>query len=550
MERITRLYGRFRRAHLRWVHQLCALLLLCAMSCTDPVFTSTTAVAGVELTAPTQTLRAGATLTLSVRVRDPDGNAIDNVPVYWSSSDQRIATVSSTGVVTATKAGEVTIAASALGKSATQRFTITDREVASVQIVPTSVSVRIGTTVTLTAHTTDAEGATLVGRALEWTSSNTAIAAVTNTGVITGVQAGAVTITATSEGRSGTAAVTVTLNPVATVTVRPSPDTLGVGTDATLTATLRDAAGLLLANRNVAWNSTNVQVATVSSTGVVTALSPGNTLISAVSEGKVGSANIVVLARLASTVTLTPSSSTIIVGNTLQLTSQVTDPYGNILNNKSITFISDKGAVATVTAAGLVTAITPGTARITATSEGKVGTATIVVNPLPVGKVVISPSSATIFTGTARQLTAQTQAASGAALPGRSVTWTSGAPDVASVSATGLVTPIGPGVALIVAVSEGVAGFSTITVQAPVVTSVSVSGGVNSIPVSSTVQLTAAALDKNGVLLSERIITWSSSDQSTAFVTSSGLVIGLKVGQVTITATSEGVSGRTVISVR
>lgn len=532
-------------------HRLCALLLLCcSMSCSDPVLTSTAAVAGVELTAPTQTLRAGATLTLGVRVRDSDGNAIDNVPVYWSSSDQRIAIVSSTGVVTATKAGEVTIAASALGKSATQKFTITDREVASVQIVPTSVSVRIGTTVTLMAQTTDAEGATLVGRALEWSSSNTAIAAVTNAGVITGVQAGAVTITATSEGRSGTAAVTVTLNPVATVTVSPSPDTLGVGTDATLTATLHDAAGLLLANRNVAWNSTNVQVATVSSTGVVTALSPGNTVISAVSEGKAGSANVVVLARLASTVTLTPSSSSIIVGNTLQLTSQVTDPYGNILNNKSITFVSDNRDVATVTAAGLVAAITPGTARITATSEGKVGTATIVVNPLPVGKVVISPSSATIFTGTTRQLTAQMQSASGATLPGRSVTWTSGAPTVASVSATGLVTPIAPGVVLIVAVSEGVAGFSTITVQVPAVASVSVSGSVNSILVSGTVQLTATARDKAGAFLADRIITWSSSDQSTAFVTSSGLVVGLKVGQVTITATSEGVSGSTVISVR
>lgn len=526
------------------------LFALAGAGCADATLTGRAVVETIELTAPAPSVRAGGTLTLGARLRDGGGKVVENVAIYWSSSNNSVATVSGTGVVTANTEGEVMIAASALGKSATTRITITKREVATVQIAPTSVSVRIGTTVPLTAVTIDAEGNPLSGRNITWSSSNPAFATVNDVGVVTGVAAGAATITATSEDRKGTAAVTVTLNPVATVTITPSSDTLGVGTDQSLVATLRDAGGTVLTNRAIAWNSSNVQVATVSSTGVVTALSPGTATISAVSEGHVGSANILVLARLASTVTLTPSSTTIIVGTTVQLTPQVTDPAGNILTGRPISYVSDNTAVATVSAAGLVSAVAPGTVKITATSENKVGSATIVVNPLPVATVQVSPGTATLLTNATRQLTAQALSSAGTALPGRPVTWTSGAPTVASVSATGLVTPIAPGVALIVAVVEGVAGFSTITVQNPVIASVILSASSTSIAAGSTAQLTATPRDNTNAALPNRVVTWSSSDENIAFVTSGGLVVGIASGQVTINATSEGVRGSIIITVR
>ncbi|MEO7998615.1 MAG: Ig-like domain-containing protein [Gemmatimonadaceae bacterium] len=526
------------------------LFALAAAGCSDAVPTGTKAVETIELTSPAATVRAGGTLTLGVRLRDADGKPVDNVAVYWSSSNSSVATVSGVGVVTANTAGEVVIAASALGKSATTKISVADREVATVQIAPTSVSVRIGTTVPLLAQTTDAEGNALSNRQITWTSGNLAVATVNSAGVVTGVSAGAATITAASEGRSGTAAVTVTLNPVAAVTITPSSDTLGVGTDQTLVATLRDAGGTVLTNRGISWNSSNVQVATVSSTGVVTALSPGTVTISAVSESHVGSANILVLARLASTVTLTPSSTTIIVGTALQLTPQITDPAGNILIGRPISYESDDPSVATVSATGLVKAVAPGTARITANSEGKVGIATIVVNPLPVASVVVTPGSATVLTNATRQLSFQALSSTGATLANRAVSWTSGSPSVATVSATGLVTPVGPGVALIVAQVEGVAGFSTITVQLPLIASVSVTANANSVPVGATLQLTATPRDNAAAALPNRVVTWSSSDESIAFVTSNGLVVGISTGLVTITATSEGVRGQIGITVR
>lgn len=528
---------------------LFGLVAVVGVSCSEPTATTQSVVETIEVTAPPQQLRAGNTVTLSAKVLDPSGNNVSNVAVYWSSSNTAVATVTSSGVVTALTAGDVKIAASALGKSATKSLTIIDREVAIVQISPTSVSVRIGSTAPLVAQTLDAEGRALTNRAITWQSSNTAVATVSNTGIVTAVAVGAATITATSEGRSGTAAVTATLSPVATVTIAPTLDTLGVGSERTFAATLRDAGGVLLTNRTINWNSSNVQVATVSSTGVISALAPGNAVISAVSEGRVGTAQLVVLARLASTVTLTPSSPTMIIGTKLQLTAQITDPVGNILSGRPITYVSANTNIATVTSAGLVTAVAPGTARITATSEGKVGTANITVNPLPVSKVAVSPLTATLFVDETSQLTTVITAADGTVLTGRAVTWTSGAPTVASVSSTGRVTAIAPGVALILAAVDGVAGFSTITVQRPAIATVVLTGN-NSIAVNGTSQLTATPRDNNGAALSNRAVTWASSDDATAFVSSTGLVVGVKTGAVTISATAEGIRGTITITVR
>jgi uncharacterized protein YjdB len=379
------------------------VVLALLAACGESAVTGTNSVATVELSAPATTVRAGGTLSLSVRLKDLSGNPLDNVAVFWSTSDPKIAIVSNSGVVSATAAGVVTIAASALGKSATTAITVTDRDVATVQITPATVSVRIASSVPLTARALDSEGNTLQ-RTLSWTTSDASVAIVSAAGVVSGVAPGAATITATSDGRSGTAAVTVSVNPVATVAVSPARDTIGVGAETSLTATLRDAAGTVVTGRSLAWSASDVQVATVSSTGVVTALAPGIVTITAASEGRIGTSSIVVLARLASTVTLTPGNPTVLIGSTVQLLAQITDGSGNILNGRPITFVSDNGAVATVDATGMIRGISVGTAKVTATSEGKIGTATITVAPLPVATVNVTPPTATIFIGATAQL--------------------------------------------------------------------------------------------------------------------------------------------------
>ena len=517
----------------------------CGEASVTPIF-----VQSIDLAPSVSIVRAGSTVTLTARALDADGHVVDVRPILWSSSNKAVAVVSSSGVVTALTAGETRIAASALGKSAVASLTVTPRVVATVVVSPSSVNMRVGVSTPLQAQTLDAEGAVLTGRTVVWTSSNVGVATVNAQGVVTGVSAGAATITAASEGRTDQAAVTVTLPPVQTVVVAPSVDTLRVDTDRLYTATLRDVAGSVLSGRAIAWSSGNVTVATVSSTGAVTGRSPGTAVISATSEGRVGSSMVTVLARLAGAVTVTPSSSTLVLSATQQLVAQVTDSLGNLLVGRLVTYSSDQPLVASVSAVGVVTALTPGTARITATVEGRSGSATILVILEPVVSVSITPSVVTLLTAATQQLAATARSENGTLLAGRSVTWTTGAPNVVSVSATGLVTALTPGVGLILGTVDGVTATSTVTVRVPAVASVLLSPTDPSIAVAASVQLTAATRDAGGAVLTGRTATWSSSDESIAFVSSSGLVVGFKIGTARITVTSEGVSASTVVTVR
>ncbi|MCU0633862.1 MAG: Ig-like domain-containing protein, partial [Gemmatimonadaceae bacterium] len=385
------------------------------LSCSEATVTSPR-VAAVELTAPAREVRVGNTIAIAARLRDAQGGVVTSRAITWSSSAPAVATVSSTGVVSAVAPGVARIAASAFGTSATVALTVLPREVARLQVLPAALAVRVGSTATLQARTFDTDGELLTGRAVAWSSSSPTVATVTGEGVLTALAAGVTTITATSEGRTGQSAVTVTLAPVATVAIAPIVDTLPLGGTRTFQATLRDAGGTTLTGRSVSWRSSVDSIATVSSAGVVNALSPGTVTITAASEGRSAVATLVVLSRLASSVTLTPANATLIVGGTLTLQAQVTDASGNVLPGRPIDFTSTNAAVASVSSGGVITALAPGTTRIVATSEGRTGSASITVIPVPVASVQVAPATATLALGAGTQLTASARAANGAEL--------------------------------------------------------------------------------------------------------------------------------------
>jgi uncharacterized protein YjdB len=539
------------RRHGWSIRQLAVVLVTLGLgACTPEATTESIPVATIALTPETANVSAGATVSLSATLKDEAGQVVTGQPITWSSNNTAVATVSRAGVVTTVSPGTARIAASAFGKSATATITVTARPVAAVVLSPASVSMQVGTTSSLQARPVDSDGATLSGRSVAWSSSNTAVATVSQTGTITALTPGATTITATSEGRSAQSAVTVTLPAVNTVTVTPTRDTIGVGTSRQLSAVLRDAAGTALTGRVLTWGSSNVAVASVSSTGLVVGVAPGTVTITGTSEGRVGSATIVVLARLASAVILTPGSGTLVVGTTQPLTTQITDALGNLLTDRPVTFASDAPSVASVSATGVVTALAAGTARITATSEGKTGTATFTVIPIPVARVDITPSPVSMLPGATQQLTAVARASSGAILTGRAVTWVSGAPSVVTVSSSGVLTAVGNGSAVVLALVDDAAGSVTVTVGPPAIASITISPASPSVSVNTSLQLTATLRDASGNALTGRSITWTSADESVAFVSSTGQVLGLKPGTVRITATSEGVSASTLVTVR
>jgi len=333
--------------------------------------------------APTAvTILAGATAQLQATTTDSLGNVLTGRAVTWASNNSAVA-VNGNGLVTGAGSGSATITATSEGKSGTATVTVTTVPVASVTVTPASANLQTGQTVQLTATARDASGNPLSGRVMTWTSTNTSIATVNGTGLVSGAGAGSATITATSEGQSGTSTVTVTFVPVASVTVTPASASVQVGQTVQLTATPRDANGNALSGRAVTWSSTNTTVATVSGTGLARGATAGSATITATSEGQSGTSAVTVTVAPVATVTVSPAAAAIQPGQTVQLTATTKDANGNILTGRTVTWVSNSNAAATVSSSGLVTGVATGTALITATSEGKSGGAAIAVGTPP-----------------------------------------------------------------------------------------------------------------------------------------------------------------------
>lgn len=304
-------------------------------------------VATVDIAPSPDTIVNGATSQLTATLKDAGGTVLTDRTVTWTSDNDLIASVSSTGLVTSKSVGTANITATVEGKSAQVKVVVIPVPVASVTVTPTSASLLVGGTVTLSATTKDAAGNALTGRAITWSTSDASIATVNN-GVVTAQALGTATITATSEGKSAAAQITVTVAPVATVVVSPATVSVLPGATTQLTATLSDANGKPLSGRTVTWSSSDQSKATVSQTGLVTGVAYGQVTITATSEGKSGSAAVKVSDGIAPTLvglTVTPSSVDVTAGTkTVLIAGHVTDAGGSGVNQFSVTAKAPHGA--------------------------------------------------------------------------------------------------------------------------------------------------------------------------------------------------------------
>ena len=242
--------------------------------------------------------------------------------------------------------------------------------------VPTSVTVSPGTgvlsalgeSVQLSAEVSDQNGTTISGASVSWSSSASGIATVSGTGLVTAVANGTATITATAGSVSGSSTITVE-QAAATVTIAPASLTLNaIGDTATLTATVADANGNEIANAPVAWATSDGSVATVNADGLVTAFGIGEALVTAASGSVEASAGIAVIPAIHSISVHPTELAFSAIGDTATLAATVTDANGNEIANALVAWATSDGSVATVSSAGLVTAVGVGEASVTAAS--------------------------------------------------------------------------------------------------------------------------------------------------------------------------------------
>ena len=252
--------------------------------------------------------------------------------------------------------------------------------VTGVTLNKSTLSIQVGGSETLTATVAPKDAS---NKKVTWKSSNEAVATVAN-GKVTGVKAGEATITVTTDdgGKTATCKVTVSDKEVKVTGVKlnKTATSLLVGGNETLVATILPENAT---NKKVTWKSSNAAVATVDAAGKVTAVKAGEATITVTTEdgGKTATCKVTVSDKEVKVtgVKLNKTATSIFVGDSETLTATITPENAT---NQKVTWKSSDAAVATVDAAGKVTAVKAGEATITVTTEdgGKTATCKVTVN--------------------------------------------------------------------------------------------------------------------------------------------------------------------------
>lgn len=254
---------------------------------------------------------------------------------------------------------------------------------------------------------------------------------------------------------------------VGRVLISGSAATLKVGQSVQLTAVVRSTRDSLLSDRPVSWSSRTERVASVTGTGLVTALDTGSTVIAASSGGVIGEFTLSVVPIPVASLELAPSSLTLISGATHQLIATTRSATGALLEGRVITWSSLDSSTARVSSSGLVTGVSPGATLVTARSEGVSAVASVAVSEVPVATVSVSPSADTLDIGESTAFTAVARDAAGNVLSARAMTWTTLHPGIASVSPSGVVRGLAAGSARIEVMSEGQSDTAFVVVTQP-----------------------------------------------------------------------------------
>jgi uncharacterized protein YjdB len=354
---------------------------------------------------------------------------------------------------------------------------------------------------------------------------------------------GSAKVTASIDGVSGSASITVAQE-VATVKVTPTAHTLvSLGETAQLTASTEDANRNSISGKTFTWSSSDESVATVSSSGMVTAVANGAATVTAMTDGVGGAADVTVAQEVAS-VAVTPATADLAsLGETAQLAAGALDANGNTIPDKTFAWSSSDETVATISTSGMVTSVANGAATITATTDGVDGTADITVAQ-EVATVTVAPDAARpASVGETVQLAASAQDANDNAITRGTFTWASSDESVAMVSSSGLVTAVADGSATVTASTDGVSDSASITVAQEVATVEVTPAADTLVSLEETVQLSGAAFDANDNAVSDKTFTWKSTDEGVATVDAFGVAIAVGNGSTTISATTDGVSG-------
>ena len=522
-------------------------------------------VSTITVSPASASIQSGATQQYTAMASYTDGSMQDvSTSVTWTSSSPGVATISTAGLASGVGAGNTTITATLNSVMGTASLAVTvatppqQVTLSSITVTPSGTSIAQGGTQQYTATGTYSDGSTQnLTSSVSWYSSSTSVATITSAGLASGTGGGMTQISASYSGKTGMTTLTVNPATLTSLTVTPATASVAAGTTQQYQAmgNFSDGSTQNLTTA-VTWTSSNTSYATINQSGLASSSTPGTTTIKAQSGTVSGTATLTVTNATVLSVQVSPASATLAVGNTQQLTVTATFTDTSSQNvTSSATYSSSNPSAATVSTGGKVTAVGTGSSTITATLGSQSANSAITVTAAALTSISVTPANVSLAVGTNQQLTATGTFSDGStANLTSSVTWSSSAASVASVSTTGNVTASQTGSATISATSGSIVGHDTITDTPAVISSISVTPASTNLAAGQTQQYTAIATLSDG---SQQTVTtsahWSVSDATKASISntsgSNGLLTSSAAGSDTVSAAIGSVNGSASVTI-
>lgn len=504
-------------------------------SCTVTVMIKTE---GVTLNYTSAKLWKGNTLQLVPTITPADAT---NKNVTWTSSNTKVANVSSTGLVTAVAGGKATITVKTnnSGKTATCTVTVLEN-CTGVKLEADTMKLYIGQNYSMKASVLPS---TATNKEVIWSSDDKTVVKVSSTGLLTAVKEGSATITVktVNGGFTDTCLVTVTRKvPVTGVTLDKKSLDLHVNKYYTFLATVKPSNA---SEKGLVWSTSNSRIVAVNQSGLIKAKATGTAIITATTvDGSYQAQCKVNVIQPVTGVRISSTSVTIAVGKSKVLTANV---FPEDATNQKVTWKSSDIKVATVDSKGLVTAKAAGTAAISVTTADGGYTSTCNFNVVvPVTGVKIGATALKIPKGETRLLTASVYPSNAT---NKGITWSSSNNAIATVNEAGQITAKSKGTVNIKAVSKD-GGYSATCVVEVLQLASSVKLNYTSITLDVGKYKTFTATITPSTV-SYPSVVWKTSNRNVVAISSKGLIKGVSAGTATITCTTKDGNAKTTCKV-
>lgn len=475
--------------------------------------------------------------------------------VQWSSSAAAIASIDASGLAHGLGNGTVMITAKsgAIQGTASLSITVAVVNLSAIAISPAASSIPVNTSQQFTATGTYSDGTSRDLTALvTWASSANGIATIDVNGMAAGVAAGTTNISATLGAVANSTTLTVNAPAIASIAVTPVGLTLGIGIHQQYTATAlyTDGSSQDLSSA-VTWSSSATSVATVDNTGLATTVAAGTTIITATVGAFSDTSTLTVVPANLISIQVTPANPSIALGTNVQLTATGSFDDGSTQQLTNVTWSSADGNIASINSSGLATSTGTGSVIISATSGAVSGSISLNVTAATLQSIAVTPANSSMSIGTTRQFTATGTFSDNTTQDiTASVLWGSSTPAAATINNQGLATSVATGTTVISATVGAVVGVTNLNVSNAKLVSITISPSNPRIEQGTLLKFTASGtFSDNSIASNLSGLSWKSSKPSIASMRSSGLAFGKKLGSVTITASSSGVSATTTLTV-